>query len=63
MLIIDIESGEYVLDSEQRPAVMRANAAHPEGALYGMRIGFPTMSKIGGGWGKYVDDKLHRHAK
>ena len=51
VLMIDIETEEYEMDIEQRPAVSRAIAKHPGAALYAMRIGYPSLDKIGGGWG------------
>jgi hypothetical protein len=51
ILIIDIETGEYEIDDDQLSAAHRALAKHPGAALFGMRIGFPALGKIGGGWG------------
>jgi hypothetical protein len=50
ILIIDIETGDYELDDDQLAAAHRALAKHPGAALYGMRIGYPSLAKIGGGW-------------
>ncbi len=51
MLIIDIETGEFEMDDNELTAIRRARAKHHDAVLYGMRIGFPTAHKIGGGWG------------
>jgi hypothetical protein len=51
ILIIDIETGEYEVDEDQLAAAHRALAKHPGAALYGLRIGYPTLAKAGGGWG------------
>ena len=60
VVVLDIETGEYEMDSEHRPAAMRAKAAHPDGALYAVRIGFPAVEKIGGGWGNNKNDQIKR---
>ena len=52
ILIIDIETGDYEIDDDQLAAAHRALAKHPGAALYGMRIGYPALGKIGGRWGK-----------
>ena len=46
-LVIDIETGEYEIDEEDLAASMRAYRKKPEGARYGMRIGYPTAGTIG----------------
>jgi hypothetical protein len=51
ILLIDIETGDYEIDDDQVAAARRALAKHPGAALYGMRIGYPSLEKIGGGWG------------
>ena len=50
-LIIDVDTGEYELDDDSLAATHRALAKHPGAALYGMRVGFPALGKIGGSWG------------
>lgn len=49
-LIIDIETGDYEIDDDGLTATHRALAKRPGAALYGMRIGYPTYAKVGGGW-------------
>lgn len=51
ILVVDIETGEYVIDDDHLAATRRALAKHPDAALYSVRIGFPTLGKVGGGWG------------
>jgi hypothetical protein len=46
-LVIDIETGEYVLDEDEVTAMKRAASRYSPDTLYGMRIGFPTMGRIG----------------
>ena len=46
-LVIDVESGDYEIDSDDVAAMKRAAQKHPADALYGMRIGYPTMGRIG----------------
>jgi len=50
ILVIDIETGAYEIDDDHGAANRRARAKHPDAVLYGMRIGYPTLGKIGGGW-------------
>jgi hypothetical protein len=47
-LIIDIETGDYEIDDDDRAASRRAHARHPDGAFYGMRIGYRTSGTLGG---------------
>jgi hypothetical protein len=50
ILVIDIETGHYEIDTDELAAARRALAKHPGAALYGMRVGYPAMHKIGS-WG------------
>lgn len=49
-LIIDIETGEYEMSDDDREATMRILSRKPDAQLFGMRIGYPAMSKRGGAW-------------
>ena len=51
IIVIDIETGEYEVDEDQLAAAHRALEKRPGAALFGTRIGYPTLGKIGGGWG------------
>jgi hypothetical protein len=46
-LIIDIETGDYELDTDDLAASDRAHRKHPNGAFFGMRIGRRTSGTIG----------------
>jgi hypothetical protein len=46
-LVLDIETGDYEIDSDELAAVDRAKARHPDAALYVLRVGFPTAVKLG----------------
>src|ERR1051326_4512982 len=46
-LVIDIETGEYEMDEDDVAASMRAYRKKPDGARYGMRIGYPVSGTIG----------------
>ena len=46
-LVIDIETGDYDVDDDEIAVMKRAAAKHRPDALYGMRIGHPTMGRIG----------------
>jgi hypothetical protein len=50
-LVIDIDTGDYEIDEDHLTAARRAQAKRPGAVLYGMRIGYPALGKIGGGWG------------
>ena len=50
VLVIDIETGQYEIDTDHHAAVQRARATHPGALLYGLRIGYPALSKRGGTW-------------
>lgn len=47
-LVIDIETGEYELDDDHLTASLRAYDKKPDGARYGMRIGYRTSGTLGG---------------
>jgi hypothetical protein len=51
ILVVDIETGDYEIDDDHLQATRRALAKHPGAVLYSLRIGYPTLGKIGGGWG------------
>lgn len=46
-LILDVESGEYEIDEDSLAASRRAHAKTPDGAFFGLRIGYPTSGTIG----------------
>ena len=50
ILLIDVETGDYEIDDDHLQATRRALAKHPGAALYSLRIGYPSLGKIGGGW-------------
>jgi hypothetical protein len=47
-LVIDIETGEYEMDEDDLAASMRAYEKKPDGARFGMRIGYRSSGSIGG---------------
>jgi hypothetical protein len=47
ILVIDIETGDYEIDDDHLAAADRAHAKHPDAPLFAMRIGYPTMGRIG----------------
>jgi hypothetical protein len=46
-LALDIETGEYEIDTDARAALKRAQTKHPGAALYLLRIGYPTAFRLG----------------
>lgn len=49
-LVIDVETGDYEVDISHIAAVDRIRIRQPHGRLYSMRVGFPALGKMGGGW-------------
>ena len=47
-LVLDIETGEYEIDADERAALTRAKAKRPDTPLYLLRIGSPTAYRLGG---------------
>ncbi len=47
LLVLDIETGDYEIDSDDVAAVQRARAKRPEGAFYILRVGYPTAYRLG----------------
>ena len=45
-LVINIETGEYEIDSSHLAASDRAAARHPDAPLFAMRIGYPALGRI-----------------
>ena len=48
MLIIDVETGDYEMDTVGIESAHRLQAKHPGAALYGIRIGYKTAESLGG---------------
>ena len=49
IVVIDIETGDYEMDNDGLTANKRALAKHPEGAFYGVRVGYEAVESLGGG--------------
>jgi hypothetical protein len=47
LLVINIETGEYEMDSDALTAAKRAKARFPEAALFTMRVGHPAAFRLG----------------
>jgi hypothetical protein len=47
-LVLDVDTGEYEIDSNEVAALKRAKAKNPGAALYILRVGFPTAYRVGG---------------
>jgi hypothetical protein len=48
-VVIDVDTGEYEVDEDHLTAGLRLMEKRPNGARYGMRIGFRTAGRIGFG--------------
>lgn len=46
-LVLDIETGDYELDSNELQALKRAKAKRPDAVLYMLRIGYPATYRLG----------------
>lgn len=46
-LVLDIETGNYELDTDDLAAVQRARAKRPDGAFYILRVGYPAAYRLG----------------
>ncbi len=49
IVVIDIETGDYEIDSVGLTANKRALARHPTGTFYGVRVGYEAVESLGGG--------------
>ena len=46
-LVLDVESGDYELDTNELTALKRARGRRPTGAFYILRVGHPTAYRLG----------------
>lgn len=46
-LVLDVETGDYELDTDDLAAVERARAKHPDGAFYILRVGHSAAYRLG----------------
>jgi hypothetical protein len=46
-LILDIETGDYEMDEDEFAASRRAHSKHPDGAFFGLRVGYQSSGTIG----------------
>lgn len=47
-IVIDVETGDYEIDTDGLAASLRLLARHPGAALYGARIGYNAVYTLGG---------------
>jgi hypothetical protein len=50
VLIVDVDTGEYELGDDAQAITRRMLEQKPDACLYGIRVGYPAMSKRGGSW-------------
>jgi hypothetical protein len=48
MLVINVETGEWEMDTDDVIAARKAKARFGEAALFSMRIGYPAAYRLGG---------------
>ena len=46
-LVLDVETGDYEIDTDSYVAHERAAARHPDAPFYMLRVGFPTAVTLG----------------
>lgn len=46
-LVLEIETGDYELDTDEVAAVQRARTKHPDGAFYILRVGHSAAYRLG----------------
>jgi hypothetical protein len=44
ILVLDIYTGDYEIDSDHLTALRRARAKNPDATLYALRVGFPVLA-------------------
>jgi hypothetical protein len=47
-LILNVDTGDYDMDSDDLIATRRARAKYPDAPLFTVRIGYPTAYRLGG---------------
>ncbi len=47
-LVLDVDTGDYEIETSELDALRRAKAKRPDAPLYLLRIGAPTAYKLGG---------------
>jgi hypothetical protein len=50
ILVLDVDSGDYVIDSDHLTALRQMQNRHPDSRRFSLRIGYPALAKMGGGW-------------
>jgi len=46
-LAVDVDTGDYEVDSDELAALKRVRARRPDARLYLLRVGFPSAYRIG----------------
>ena len=46
-LVIDVETGQYVINDDDLAATKQLLSSHPDAVIYGLRIGYPSAYRIG----------------
>lgn len=47
-LVLDIETSDYEVDEDDLQAEKRLRSRHPQGVLYGMRVGYTSAYTLSG---------------
>jgi hypothetical protein len=47
-LVVNVETGDYVIDQDDLAASKRAKTQYPNAPLFTVRIGYPTAYRLGG---------------
>ncbi len=46
-LVVDVDTGDFEVDTDELKAIQRATARHPDGARYILRVGYPATHRLG----------------
>jgi hypothetical protein len=46
-VVIETQTGDYVVDEHDVTAMKRAAEKHPDGVFHIMRVGYPVLGRIG----------------
>jgi hypothetical protein len=46
-VVLDVATGDYAIDRDQLAAMRTARAMHPGAVFYIIRVGYPTVGRIG----------------
>ena len=48
LLVINVETGDYVMEADDATALERAKTQYPDAELVAVRVGYPSAYRLGG---------------